>query len=258
MHLSIPKGSNVTVFPHGVLKPPMRVNTNELMGKSLTSKTWWGEDTGFSVQDGGEETVLGTISSSGEMYYFGESHTLLCREPDSAVWQRVPIKDIDKPVLVSMPLKKLKAPDGLLDVYDLDDKGAFLAPENASAMLKLMQKAAFCGVSVSRRKAELRIDLETRRPLCFVNKLLIGSFQYNLEKTLSGLVASRVITSPRRFDSTFLEEVSKTQTVYEGACPFKDMLLMPPIQTNRKLPVVHITPDTGRELDGVELEWYWS
>lgn len=239
--LSVLKGTYLTVPAKvGV----HQVKVEEVAGKSIIQRDWWGRDFPVRIEEAGPETVYATQCGNGEVMYFGENHTFFARKVESAEWKRILVTEIkvDEVLFVNLPQRKIAPPDGLFDPYDLDDKGPYLEPTQATDMFNLMRKASFCGVSALRRKAELRIDLDRSRPACFVNKLLSGSFQHDLVKSLGGLIAAGIVRPVAPVDDKWFENTHATGTIFEGFSVFNNVPLLPPRKMERKLPVFHVIP----------------
>lgn len=254
--LSVTKGTFVTV---PALKGGVhQVTVEEMVGKTFIQHDWWGQEHPVKVVAAEPETIYATQCGNGEVFYVGENHTFFCRRVETPRWFRLPVAEMkaDEVVFVNLPQRKIAAADGLLDLYDLDDKGPYLEPIQATDMYGLMRKIAFCGVTALRRKAELRIDLDRSRPSCFVNKLLSGSYVYDLEKSLGGMIASGIVRPAGPVNDAWFEKTQKTGTIFEGFSVFNNVPLLPARKMERKLPVFHIIP--AHEELPVEITWLCS
>lgn len=218
---------------------------------------WYGNVHKITVSKAKEaEVALLAATTNGESGVFGENHTVLVRAPNTGNWVRKPLKDITEPVYVQLPQRKVKPTRDLFDYLNIDDQGIYLEPGKATEMLSLMRKAAWCGILVSRRKSELRIDLDRRRPSCFAAKLINGSFEYDLEKTLSGLTGSGIVMPSRLFTTEYVEDVRTKGILMEGASVMNNVPLLPPRRLEKKADVYHIT--LYNESTPVELSWFHS
>lgn len=251
MTLAVTKGTYITHSDGNGYA--IQSTVEELVGKTVFAFDWEGWQHRVHISEPVEESIYATQCGTGEMTYFGESTTILSRVPDQPRWARRPIADIADVVMVALPQRKIKAADGLFDLYDLDDKGAFLEPRAASDMFNLMRKASFCGVTALRRKTELRIDLDRSRPVCFVNKLINGSFQQDLDKSLGSLVASGIIRPWGASYDEWLGSVEESGILSEGANVFNNVPLLPARKMERKLPVYHVVAENPRL--PVEITW---
>ena len=181
---------------------------------------------------------------------------MFSRDPRKARWERVPAVGLDEIRFVKLPQKKITSDPSLFDLFDADENGVFLQPTKASQMITLMRLAAWTGIAVSRRKAELRIDLDRGRASCFASKLINGSFDANLEDALSSLVASTVIRPPWRFDDEFVKFVKDSGVIIEGSSYNNDMPFLPLRKLDTSGPVYHIIPEHPDT--PVELTWCHS
>ena len=251
--LSVSKDSYITII--GKAGEAKQVKIAEALGDQEVYDTY-GVRRKISVVDPKvEERMLLTRAATGEVEAFGESHTILCRIPGNPRWARRALKDLAEPVLVRMIQRKIFPKPGLFELFDGDDKGLYLEPRKATDMFDLMRKAAWNGITVSRRKTELRIDLDKFRPPCFTSKLITGSFQQNLETTLGGLVASGVISNVSPFNDDYLKKVNETGTLFEGDSVVQVIPLLPAQLLEKPAPVYHIHLDWDTP---VELLWHCS
>jgi hypothetical protein len=250
MHLSVTRDTYLTVLTEGgVIQRPV----HELTGPSQVVNWWGGVEQILVTAADQEEQYLMTSTSSGEPFFVGETHSALVRDPVGARWERVLAKDIKEPVFVKLPQRKVVADESLFDVFDIDDKGIFLKPEKGSQMADYMRKAAFCGLSVHRHKAELRIDLDKGRAPCFGTKLITGSFSVDLVKTLETLVAGNVVNLLQYFDEGYIKQIQSSSVIHEGPVMTNDVPFLPPRALDKSGPVYHIK--LSNPLTPVELTW---
>jgi len=251
MHLSVTKDQMLTVVDaKGRAK---QVTVAEAAGFQKIFD-WFGNIRSVEVsRDPVKEKLSMLACTSGEPVIVGESHTVLCRVPRQGRWKRVPLSEITEPVLVQLPQRKIFVSPKLFDVFSIDDKGLYLEPTQASDMLDLMRKASWCGLTVSRRKAELRIDLEKHRPSCYAAKLINGGMEYDLEKTLGGLVGGGIVSPKRLFDDDYLKEVKGKGILMEGAAVMNSAPLLPPRPLAKEGDVYHIRVDDP--MTPVETSW---
>lgn len=255
MHLSVTKESFITVFDEDterMVQKPIHAATGRqsVMG-------WWGGMHSVTVSAADqEEQYYMTTCSSGEAFVIGETHSVYSRDPRRAVWERVPACQMEELRFVRLPQKKAVADDSLFPVYDADEEGIHLVPPKASAMYDLMRHAAWCGIAVSRRKNQLRVDLDRGRASCFASKLINGAFEANLEDALSSLVASTVIRPPFQFDSKYVQFTRDSGVIVEGSAYNNDIPFLPPRKLDRVGPVYHILLDDPNV--PVELTWCHS
>lgn len=253
--LSVIKGTKITLA-NADTGEAYRANVEEVIGKRQVF-TWWGEQRSITITPApAPENMHMMAATTGEAIMFGESHTILCREIGSGRWQRKAIGDVTDMVVVKLPLRKIQPLDSIIfDHFDADDRGLFLKPDRASDMLRLMLKTSYNGLTVTRAKAELRIDIDRARPACFGNKLIMGSFQQDLEKTLDGLVGSGVITPSAPFNDQYIGKVRATGVIFEGNSVFTDIPALAPKKLNKPGEVywIDVQDDTA-----VELNWFQS
>ena len=253
--LSVIKGTKITLA-NADTGAAYRANIEEVTGKRQVF-TWWGEQRSITITPAPTpENMHMMAATTGEAIMFGESHTLLCREIGSGRWKRKAIGDITDMVIVKLPQRKIQPIDSVVfDHFDADDRGLFLKPERASDMLRLMLKTAYNGLTVHRAKTELRIDLDKARPACFGNKLIMGSFQQDLEKTLDGLVGSGVLSPSAAFTDEYIGKVRTTGVIFEGNSVFTDIPALAPKKLNKPGEVywIDVQEDTP-----VELNWFQS
>lgn len=255
MHLSVSQETFITVYDSDterMVQKPIRDATG-----AQTVMGWWGGtyDIVVSAADKEEQYYM-TTCSSGEAFVIGESHSVYSRDPRRAKWERVPAVGMEELRFVKLPQKKTTTHETLFPVYDADESGIHLVPPKASAMFDLMRHAAWSGIAVSRRKSELRIDLDRGRASCFASKLVNGAFDVNLEEALSSLVASTVIRPPWKFEEMYIDFVKTSGVIIEGGAYNNDVPFLPPRKLDRSGPVYHILlsdPDVP-----VELTWCHS
>lgn len=253
--LSVIKGTKITLA-NADTGEAYRANVEDVIGKRRVF-TWWGEQRSIMVSPApSPEGLYMMAATTGEAVMFGESHTLLCRDIGSARWKRKKIGDITDMMVVKLPQRKIQAVDKIVfDHFDADDKGLFLKPDRASDMLRLMLKASYNGLTVHRAKAELRIDVDKARPACFGNKLIMGSFQEDLEKTLDSLAGSGVLMPSAWFNDEYIGKVRTTGVIFEGNSVFTDIPALTPKKLNKPGEVywIDVEEDTA-----VELNWFQS
>lgn len=251
MHLSVPKETLINVI--GVDGLPVKKPVFELLG-TQSVYDWFGDQHQINIVDPGvEEQRWLAACPSGEIAIFGDTHSVLCREGDSGRWKRLLMADLDRAVYTHMIQKKVTPGVGLFDAFDIDDQGVFLEIEKATDFLPMMQKAAHCGVTVQRRKTELRVDVDKRRPPCFATKMFNGSLVHFLDETLSGLVAGGVVSPHGMFNDDYIEKVNKSGIIFEGASVYAQLPLTPARRLEKPAPVYHIQLDDP--MTPVELTW---
>lgn len=250
MHLSVTREAYVTVLTEtGLVQKPV----HELLGPQRVVD-WFGNEQDILITASDkEEQYLMTSTSSGEPFFVGETHSVLARQPLEAAWSRIPVQDVKSPVFVKLPQRKVVSYPELFDAFDIDDKGVFLRPEKGSQMVDYMRKAAFSGISVHRHKNELRIDLDKGRAPCFSTKLINGSFDEDLGKTLGGLIAGNVLNLLQYFDEGYIERIQATSVIAEGPVVTNDVPFLPPRPLDKRGPVYHIV--VSDPLTPVETTW---
>jgi hypothetical protein len=252
--LSVTGECYVTI--QGPNKSAVQVRVLEALGVQKAFD-WFGNTFPINIiKPPNEEKRFMVACTSGEMMAFGENHSILCREYESARWTRKAIKDITEPVLVQLPKRKVVPDPSLIEIFDVDDGGLFLSPPRASDMPLYARKAAYGGITVSRRKTEARLDLDRRRPPCFATKYLAGSFVRDLDKSLNGMVRGGIITPPGLYDDAYLDRVNETGIIFEGASIHNSVPLLPPRPLEKAGEVYHILFDNP--LSPVELTWCHS
>ena len=253
--LSVPKETKITIA-NADTGAAYRASVEEVIGQRQVFNGW-GEQRTVNIRPADkQEPMYMMAATSGEPMLFGESHTLLCRNAGSARWHRKAIGDIIDMVIVKLPQRKIQPIETIVfDHYDADDKGLFLKPERAADMLRLMLKASYSGLTVHRNKTELRIDLDKARPACFGNKLIMGSFQQDLEAALDSLAGSGVLTPCEPFTEAYIGKVRTTGIIFEGNSVFTETPLLPPKKLNKPGDVYWI--DTQDDTP-VELNWFQS
>jgi len=253
MHLSVTKDMYVNVL---VDEKPKQLLVSQATGEHEVYD-WFGNKHKIVIcAADAEEDYYMLTSSSGEVMIVGETHSFLSRNPRSAVWERTPAVGMDEIRFVKLPQRKLLADPSLFDLYDADEQGIYLAPRKGSEIFDVSRLAAFCGIAVSRRKAELRVDLDRGRASCFASKLINGSFEQDAFAALSGLVASTVIRPPCMFNEEYVNKVKASGVVFEGCSYGNDLPLLPPRKLDRTGPVYHIR--VNDPLTPVELTWCQS
>lgn len=254
MKLSLTKEHYITVLDD---KGSVRqLSVVEAVGQR-TVVDWYGKVHTVTVsRSKAPESAYMLAASSGEPMVFGENHTFLIRFPNTGEWVRKSVAELTEPVYVQLPQRKIKVSPDLFDVFDLDDRGIFLAPVKATDMLTLMRKAAWCGVTVARQKSELRIDLDRRRPSCFAAKLINGGFDYDINKTLGGLVGAGIVMPSKMYTKEYLNDVKRTGILMEGSSVLNNVPLLPPKRLEKPVDVYHIELDDV--LTPIELAWCHS
>lgn len=252
MHVSVTKEQYVTVLDDkGSLR---QFSVVEAQGRRKVVD-WYGAVHAVDIVKASEKEEAYVVASiNGEPAIFGETSTLLSRKPNEGRWIRRPIRDISEPLYLQLPQRKIRALPGLFDVLNIDDQGIFLEPPKASEMLGLMRKASWCGILVSRRKTELRVDLDRRRPACFATKLITGGFDFSLEKTLGNLVGSGIVLPSRFFDDAYLNEVQTKGALFEGGNVMNNVPVLSPKRLEKTVDVYHIKPE--QPSTPIELTWF--
>jgi hypothetical protein len=251
MHLSVSKDQTITVV--GSRGEAKQIAIPEATGKQRVFD-WFGGVHEIEVQPAPHKERLALAAcASGETMVLGETHSILQRDIKEGTWKRSSLTEIDGPVMVMLPQRKLESSPKLFDAFMLDEKGLYLEPAQATDMLDLMRKASWCGITTMRRKAELRIDLERNRPSCFASKLINGALQYELEKTLSGLIGGGIVSPKRLFDKAYLDEVKEKGILMEGASVFHNTPFLPPRFLEKDGDVYHIHLDD--QMTPVETTW---
>lgn len=255
--LSLVKGTKIRVIAEGGRTKLVPVEEIEQRPDHKASVyDWYGQRHTLTVSEAPCEAVAVLLCRSGEMMYVGEKHCLYGRQHGSAHFERYELADIDKPLYVRLPQRKISVDDNsLFETLEADDKSVHLIPKVARDMLPLMETAATCGITVHRYKTELRVDLERSRPVCFATKLINGNFDENLTGTLEELTAQAILQPFGPFDSQFIETTEQTGIIFEGSTLYNDVLLVKPRRIDRPTPVYHIT---GVDDVPVELTWFCS
>jgi len=251
MHLSVSKEQSITIV--GTRGEAKQVSVVEAVGTPKVFD-WFGNVHQVEVRPAPKKERLAMAAcASGETMILGESHSLIHRDIKDGRWQRSMMADLDVPVMVMLPQRKIMVSPKLFDVFMMDDKGLYLEPAQATDMLDLMRKAAWCGISVARRKAELRVDLDKNRPSCFAAKLINGGLHYDLEKTLGGLVGGGIVIPKAMFDKAYLDEVRQKGILMEGPTVFNNTPFLPPRFLEKDGDVYHIYPSDP--MTPVEMAW---
>jgi len=197
---------------------------------------------------------------SGEPLFVGEKHTVLCRPVGTASYVRLPLSMLDGTMQahVRLPHKRITPHETIVDAFDYDEKeqNLILKPERASDFIRLMERAASCGVTVKRHRTEKKITLDGGRPLCFANKLLIGAFQSDPMAAMDTLASSGVIQPWKMFSQAVVDEVVRTDIIFEGNCIYAESMFITAKPVGRASKVRHITPEDPNV--PVELSWMMS
>jgi len=193
---------------------------------------------------------------SGEMQQFGADHTILARTVDAAGFTRVPLSAIDGPRLIRLPQKKTTPPKGVSNFLDLDEKSGalFLAPTEAKDLQWVLEEVASCGVTVNRHPTSLRIDLETRRPVCFASKLINGNFQSDFSFTMNDLASRGIVQPWKLFGDAVIEDTKRTGIIFEGNCIYNDVPFTRVREVKKEADVCNVHLDDP--MTPVEITWF--
>jgi len=251
--LSVVAGTNVTVIS---VDGPIGVPVEKLAGDTHAVYDCHGYAHTIAVKKAEQEETLYSIKSAhGLPQYVGEHHTILCRKDDTARWGRINVCELDKPVYVMHVQRKIVFDEELVNFMDYSEKdGVHFLAEKGSQIDSIMRTAAFSGVTTTKRKADLIIDVERGRPKCFATKLLAGSFETALETTLGGLVMGGIVLPTWTFDDDYLEAVQRTKVLMEGTTIFNQTPIYVNEKLEKKADVYHIFP--SNPTIPVELTWF--
>lgn len=253
-HLSVTQDCYLTI--QGQDGRAKQVRVEEALGIQKCFD-WYGNTFPVNVlKSPSEEPRLMTSATSGEAMVFGATHSVLCRGYDSPRWERRMLSDLTEPVLVQVPQRKIYVDTDIFEYFELDDSGIYLQPPRASDLPLYARKAAWVGIYTQRRKTEVKIDLDRRRPPCFATKCLAGSFMANLDGVLAPMVRNGVVRPPMFYDDAYLEMVKKTGIIFEGWSVLNTAPLLPPTRLEKPGEVYHIRFDNP--LSPVELTWFHS
>lgn len=254
--LSLQKNAKIRVINEQDHKTSLR-SIGEIIGdhKFIRESVydWFGNQHMIHIEPAPEkEKAYKLFGMTGEPIFVGESHQVLCRRDSKARYELVPVKDIREPVFVRLPQRKTQCDNDLpFNTLGMDSAGIYLQPDPRD-LGAAMECAATAGLSVRRRKTELRLDLDVNRPPCFATKLINDNFNENLEVTLETLCSGAVVMPHILFSDEYVEIVKKTGVIFEGSSLYNDLLIGVPRLVDRDFSVYHIHRDGAP----VELPWF--
>lgn len=252
-HLSLIEGTKVRIIDDSAYKT--RLTAIENAGSEGHFYDSFGSVHSFQVLHADEQEKRYLISAiSGESFLVGESHTIFCRDAQSARYKRTPVSELTGPAFVRLPQKKLEADPTLFDQVDLDGDGLFIESDSIQKLTDYAAKVATCGITVSRHKTKRLIRLENGRPSCFATKLLNGNFDQHFEVTMESLCRSGIIIPYQFYGDSFLLETQKSGVIFEGNSIFNEVPCIVPRKLETKGRVIHIrltTPNVP-----VEMTWF--
>lgn len=192
---------------------------------------------------------------SGEMIQFGNEHTILVRRHDVAGYKRVPIGS-GANGLVRLPQKKIVPPKSAAAALDMDEKtnAVFLTFDNIKSLVETMEAVSSCGVTVERHKTHLRVDIESKRPVCWSVKLLNGNFQSDFEFAMNDLCSRGIIHPYRMYGDSLLTQTLMTEIIFEGNCVFNDFPFIVHRPVDKEAEVVFVLFDDPMLF--VETQWF--